>query len=119
MASTPTANFGYSKPAVGDRGWGTTMNTNLDDIDTHIAAEHRSDSGNEGKHGPNVTIVNATSGITLDIDQDVNAAAVNIDSEATSNPLIDLSTITHNSHDYYMFIVFNLLTITDINKKLV
>ena len=37
MASTPTANLGYSKPVVGQcRGWGAIMNSNLDAIDGDI-----------------------------------------------------------------------------------
>jgi hypothetical protein len=56
MTNTPTGNFGYDKPDIGSRGWGTTQNSNLDAIDTDLGVEHRSDSGNHGKHGPKVTI---------------------------------------------------------------
>jgi hypothetical protein len=57
MTNTPTSNFGYDKPAPGDRGWGApTLNDNLDAIDADLATEHRSDTGNHGKHGPKVTI---------------------------------------------------------------
>jgi len=85
MASTPTDNFGYDKPAAGDRGWGTTMNTNLTNLDVHLAAEHRSSSGNEGKHGPNLTILNSNSTPALDITQSAGSAvAVNITNSTTT-----------------------------------
>ena len=57
MANTPTDNFAWDKPAVGDRGWGVTWNNNLDAIDLDFSIEHRYGSGNDGKHGPQVTIV--------------------------------------------------------------
>lgn len=31
--STTTTNLGLTKPATGDRGWGVTMNANLDALD--------------------------------------------------------------------------------------
>lgn len=94
MASTPTSNFEYDKPAAGDRGWGTTMNSNLDSIDSHLAAEHRSDAGNEGKHGPQVTILNdSASGVALTIDQTSTASSSNAVSITNSSTGIALNII--------------------------
>lgn len=36
MANTPTTYYSLNKPAIGDSGWGATMNANLDGIDTAI-----------------------------------------------------------------------------------
>ena len=72
MASTPTTNLAYDKPAIGDRGWGTTMNDNLDAIDTDVGTEHISG----GAHGPKVTIVQTANDNVLTVSQTTAATAV-------------------------------------------
>lgn len=76
MSSTPTTNLSYNKPAVGDRGWGTTMNANLDAIDADLGTEHTSGGG----HGPKVTVTQTG---------DDNALVVNsTNTSATNNAVV-------------------------------
>jgi hypothetical protein len=56
VASTPTSHFAWNKPAQGDADWGTTMNDNLDDLDTTLFVEHDAD----GKHTKGVTLIQST-----------------------------------------------------------
>lgn len=71
MANTPTTNLSYNKPAAGDRGWGTTMNANLDAIDTDLGSEHK----DGGAHGPKVTITQTADDNALTISQTTAASA--------------------------------------------
>ena len=43
MASTPTTNFAWNKPAEGDTDWDTTLNGNWDSLDTILFVEHAAD----------------------------------------------------------------------------
>lgn len=38
MANTPTTNYGFNKPGIGDSGWGLTWNANLDSVDATVKA---------------------------------------------------------------------------------
>jgi len=83
MSNTPTANFAYNKPAIGDRGWGTTWNANLDSIDSDFAEEHRSAVGQRGKHGPKVTILQTSTNNALVIDHSGTGSQIVVDINKT------------------------------------
>jgi len=84
MPNTPTAFFGYNKPATGDSGWGDTWNDNLDDQDSDFAAEHRYSVGNRGKHGPKVTIDQTNADNALVIDHSPPSSFIAIDINRTT-----------------------------------
>jgi len=91
MSNTPTTNFAYNKPAIGDRGWGVTWNANLDSIDSDFAEEHRSVTGQRGKHGPKVTILQTSNNNALVIDHSgATAIGIDINKTAGSGNLVDI-----------------------------
>jgi len=76
MASTPTANFAYNKPAEGDIDWDTTTNGNWDLLDADLIAEHNSD----GTH----STVTMSGTLTMSDNIDLNGQDLLIDADGDS-----------------------------------
>lgn len=94
MASTPTTNLGLDKPADGDRGWGTTMNDNLDTIDTDLGSEHTSGGG----HGPKVTVTQTGNDNALVVNStstDSTADVLTVTNSGSGGSLVIESTVLY------------------------
>jgi len=76
MASTPTSNFAYQKPAEGDTDWDTTINGNWDLLDADLIAEHNAN----GTH----KAATFSGAITMSANFDLNGYDLILDADADS-----------------------------------